>query len=174
MNTYLLSSAGNDAELELAVFRFTLGIPGFDDTYIPRVVGSLGILVLLANHLLGPDTVSDTQVIEHAVSEDGAVAAAPIQGLLATKQISYYLADSAMTVMQTRSEAFAAALAAICIASPTVEARLKELEPGRGRQAAPQQVQGATSIFAITDSVSEEQKQVRLALQFALIHIGHK
>lgn len=55
--------AGNDAELELAVFRFTLGIPGFDDTYIPRVVGSLGLLILLANHLLGPNVVADTQVL---------------------------------------------------------------------------------------------------------------
>lgn len=62
--------------------------------------------------------------------------------------------------MQTRSEIFAAVLATICIASPTIEARLKELEPGRGRQAAPQEVQGATSTFAIADSVSEEQKQV--------------
>lgn len=62
--------------------------------------------------------------------------------------------------MQTRSEILAAALAALCIASPTVEARLKELEPGRGRQAAPQQVQGATSVFAISDAVSDKQKQV--------------
>lgn len=62
--------------------------------------------------------------------------------------------------MQTRSEILAAALAALCIASPTIEARLKELEPGRGRQAAPQQVQGATSVFAISDAVSEKQKQV--------------
>ncbi len=53
---------GSDSELELTVFRFTLGIPGFDDTFIPRVVGSFGILILIANHLLGPDTVSETQV----------------------------------------------------------------------------------------------------------------
>lgn len=45
------------------MFRFTLGIPGFDDTYIPRVVGSLGLLILLANHLLGPNVVADTQVL---------------------------------------------------------------------------------------------------------------
>ena len=52
----------------MAVFRFTLGIPGFDDTLIPRVVGSLGILVLVANHLLGPDIVSATQVLGHVIS----------------------------------------------------------------------------------------------------------
>ncbi len=66
--------------------------------------------------------------------------------------------------MQTRSEIFAAVLATICIASPTIEARLKELEPGRGRQAAPQEVQGAISTFAIADSVLEEQKQVHTHL----------
>lgn len=122
--------AGNDAELELAVFRFTLGIPGFDDTYIPRVVGSLGLLILLANHLLGPNVVADTQ---------------------------------------TRSEVLAAALASLCIASPTIEARLKELEPGRGRQATPQQVQGATSIFAILDDVTEDQKQELAWASYALL-----
>ncbi|DBA96717.1 TPA: hypothetical protein ACH3X1_015559 [Trebouxia sp. C0004] len=122
--------AGSDSELELAVFRFTLGIPGFDDTFIPRVVGSFGILILIANHLLGPDTVSDTQ---------------------------------------TRSEIFAAVLATICIASPAIEARLKELEPGRGRQAAPQQVQGAISTFAIADSVSEDQKQELAWASYALL-----
>ena len=62
--------------------------------------------------------------------------------------------------LQTRSEVMAAILAALCIASPTIESRLKELEPGRGRQAAPQQVQGAASVFAISDAVSEKQKQV--------------
>lgn len=122
--------AGNDTELELAVFRFTLGIPGFDDTLIPRVVGCLGILVLVANHLLGPDIVSATQ---------------------------------------TRSELFAAALATICIASPTIEARLKELEPGRGRQAGSPEVQGAISIFAIADGVPEEQKQELAWASYALL-----
>lgn len=67
--------------------------------------------------------------------------------------------------LQTRSEVLAAILAVLCIASPTIEARLKELEPGRGRQAAPQQVQGAASIFAISDAVSEKQKQVTIHLQ---------
>ncbi|KAL3132696.1 hypothetical protein ABBQ32_009206 [Trebouxia sp. C0010 RCD-2024] len=122
--------AAEDGELELAVFRFTLGIPGFDDTYIPRVVGGFGLLLLLGNHLLGPD---------------------------------------ASAGAQTRSEVLAAVLAALCIASPTIEARLKELEPGRGRQAAPQQVQGATSVFAISDAVSDKQKQELAWASYALL-----
>lgn len=74
--------------------------------------------------------------------------------------------------MQTRSEVLAALLAALCIASPTIEARLKELEPGRGRQATPQQVQGATSVFAISDAISDKQKQVIISM--VLLRGGRK
>ena len=38
---------------EFAVFRFTLGIPGFDDQDIPRVIGLLGTSLLVENHLSG-------------------------------------------------------------------------------------------------------------------------
>ena len=45
---------------DFAVFRFTLGIPGFDDEDIPRVVGLVGASLLVANHLASP-TPSDAQ-----------------------------------------------------------------------------------------------------------------
>ena len=35
------------------MFRFTLGIPGFDDQDIPRVIGLLGTSLLVVNHLSG-------------------------------------------------------------------------------------------------------------------------
>ena len=38
-------------EPDFAVFRFTLGIPGFDDADIPRVLGGLAIVLLVANHI---------------------------------------------------------------------------------------------------------------------------
>jgi len=41
-----------EEELDYAVFRFTLGIPGFDDADLPRVVGALVAAALTANHLL--------------------------------------------------------------------------------------------------------------------------
>lgn len=42
-----------DEDVDVAVFRFTLGIPGFDDRLVPRVVGlALGVL-LVVNHVLG-------------------------------------------------------------------------------------------------------------------------
>ena len=48
-------------DAEIAVFRFTLGIPGFDDALIPRVVGSLGAALLIANHLSDPAQATDAQ-----------------------------------------------------------------------------------------------------------------
>jgi hypothetical protein len=38
-------------EDEFAIFRFTLGIPGFDDEDIPRAVGALGALGLCAKQI---------------------------------------------------------------------------------------------------------------------------
>ncbi|KAG2426849.1 hypothetical protein HYH02_014702 [Chlamydomonas schloesseri] len=50
-----------DDDIDVAVFRFTLGIPGFDDRLIPRVVGfAIGALLVL-NHVLGADPTPDAQ-----------------------------------------------------------------------------------------------------------------
>lgn len=61
------AAAGGPAEPEdadVAVFRFTLGIPGFEDRLVPRVVGALGAALLGANHVLGPSVVPAAQVIQ--------------------------------------------------------------------------------------------------------------
>lgn len=44
------SGGSREEDLDFAVFRFTLGIPGFNDDLIPRVVGLLGLVLLSANH----------------------------------------------------------------------------------------------------------------------------
>jgi hypothetical protein len=50
------TSAGlGDDELDVAVFRFTLGIPGFDDSNIPRVVGAAVALLVAINHAVVAD-----------------------------------------------------------------------------------------------------------------------
>lgn len=41
-----------DDELDVAVFRFTLGIPGFDDSNIPRVVGTVVAALVAINHVI--------------------------------------------------------------------------------------------------------------------------
>ena len=43
--------AAGAEDADIAVFRFTLGIPGFDDAQLPRVVGILGAALLIANNL---------------------------------------------------------------------------------------------------------------------------
>jgi hypothetical protein len=50
-------------DTDIAVFRFTLGIPGFDDALIPRAVGVLGGIGLILNHLFGTSTPSAAQVL---------------------------------------------------------------------------------------------------------------
>lgn len=50
-------------EVDVQVFRFTLGIPGFDDAYIPRVVGFVGGALLTVNHVLSESPVSAAQVM---------------------------------------------------------------------------------------------------------------
>jgi len=51
-------------DLDVAVFRFTLGIPGFDDALVPRVVGAAGAALLAINHFLGlsSSTTPDAQL----------------------------------------------------------------------------------------------------------------
>lgn len=53
MKTLCIASsfAEQDGDAEFAVFRFTFGIPGFDDDLIPRVIGCLGAALLVANHV---------------------------------------------------------------------------------------------------------------------------
>ncbi|CAK0734288.1 hypothetical protein CVIRNUC_000410 [Coccomyxa viridis] len=93
---HLLHARRGIDDAEIAVFRFTLGIPGFDDALIPRVVGSLGAALLIANHLSDPAQATDAQV---------------------------------------RTECLGAVLSALCIATPSIGARLRAAKPGRGRAA---------------------------------------
>lgn len=64
---------------------------------------------------------------------------------------------------QTRAEALGAALAAVAFITPSIEQRLKELEPGRGRAAAAASVPGASSVFALPPDAPEAVKQVHIA-----------
>lgn len=55
-------------DTDIAVFRFTLGIPGFDDALIPRIVGAVGAAGLLLNHIFGTAHPSMAQVLPSSVS----------------------------------------------------------------------------------------------------------
>ena len=92
-------------------------------------------------------------------------AAQPCLHILVPSSVAENFWQLTLHELQATSEVLAVLLAAICIASPTIEARLKELEPGRGRQAAAQQIEGASRVFSITDDLSPDQKQVCLAVE---------
>ena len=63
-------------------------------------------------------------------------------------------------MLQVRAEALGALLAAAAFITPAIEQRLKELQPGRGRQAAASSVEGARSAFALLPTAPDLTKQV--------------
>ena len=71
ITSHLITCAGSN-EPDLAVFRFTLGIPGFDDANIPRVIGVLCLLLLVLNHALGSSSLAPAQVGPGGMLEDAA------------------------------------------------------------------------------------------------------
>lgn len=58
----LLPGGLGDDEVDVAVFRFTLGIPGFDDSNIPRVIGTVVAALVAVNHVLGAQPAPPAQV----------------------------------------------------------------------------------------------------------------
>lgn len=123
------SDDGNDADVELAVFRFTLGIPGFDDALIPRVAGFVGVALLLLNHAL----------------------------------------SGSPSPSQTVTETVGLALAAVGIAAPTLQKRIEEATPGKGRRPAVEDLEGASNAFAIAEQLTQEQRQEAAWASFAII-----
>lgn len=63
----MMSAGAGFEETDIAVFRFTLGIPGFDDALIPRVVGLIGAALLVTNHLLDQSNATSAQVCSLAM-----------------------------------------------------------------------------------------------------------
>jgi len=129
-NTIFSSRSSNGDEVELAVFRFTLGIPGFDDALIPRVVGILVGILLVANRALSAEYVSDSQVLTE------------ILGMI---------------------------LAGMGIAAPTLQKRLEDLTPGKGRKPPLETVMGGSNAFALDDSLSGKMKEEVAWASFCLL-----
>mmetsp|Transcript_5952 Transcript_5952/g.17036 ORF Transcript_5952/g.17036 Transcript_5952/m.17036 type:complete len:345 (+) Transcript_5952:52-1086(+) len=120
----LVRAAAGQDDLDFAVFRFTLGIPGFDDDLIPRVVGVLGAVLLTANHLAA-----------------GSAAGSAALG---------------------RAEALGVAISAVCIATPSIQQRLKQPRPVRGATKA------APAFLLASDLTSMHQVELAWA-SFALM-----
>ncbi|XP_077248583.1 chaperone (DUF2930) isoform X2 [Tasmannia lanceolata] len=57
-----LDDSQESKELNLSVLRFTLGIPGLDESYLPRWIGLAFGSLLLVNHFLGSNSVTPTQL----------------------------------------------------------------------------------------------------------------
>jgi hypothetical protein len=125
------AASDDEGELELAVFRFTLGIPGFDDALIPRVVSVVGLSLLLLNHVLSGEDFGDTR--------------------------------------QSVTEFIGIMLAGVGIAAPTLQKRIEESTPGKGRRAAVENLEGSANVFAISEELTEYQKREAAWSSFAII-----
>ncbi|GAQ87823.1 hypothetical protein KFL_003790110 [Klebsormidium nitens] len=60
-------SSQKEPELDVAVFRFTLGIPGVEDALLPRILGCLVGVLLVGNHLATPAPIADAQLRSEAL-----------------------------------------------------------------------------------------------------------
>lgn len=60
-------------------------------------------------------------------------------------------------------------LVALCVITPEIEERLKQVLPGRGRQQAAEAVEGATRVFSLADSLADGDKRELAWLSFALL-----
>lgn len=65
-----------------------------------------------------------------------------------------------MLHVQARTEALGAALSALCIATPSIGARLRSAQPGRGRTAGAAD-QSSGQVFQIAADVPDDVKTVR-------------
>lgn len=120
----------SNEDVELAVFRFTLGIPGFDDALIPRVVGVLGACLLLINHVVSGESSGPSQTV---------------------------------------TEVLGMVLAGVGIVAPTLQRTIEESTPGKGRRAPVEDLEGSSNVFAISESISEAQKEEAAWASFAVL-----
>lgn len=77
------------------------------------------------------------------------------------------LADLTHVRLQTRAEALGSFLAVVGVFAPTIETRLKELQPGKGRNVGSLSMPGSQSYFALAEDLPDKLKQVCLATSVA-------
>eukprot|EP00955_Chlamydomonas_euryale_P045927 353273-Chlamydomonas_euryale.AAC.20 len=154
--------------MDVAVFRFTLGIPGFEDRMIPRVVSYIGAAGLLVNHIV--TQVSEAQVRTWGSGENVWLRCpgdADCNGGSDTKLLSN-LHCSTLTC-QARAEGLCGALVLILFLVPEIEERILEAQPGRGRIVGSETIAGSTNAFLLDKSLQDKPKQELAWSSYALI-----
>lgn len=178
----LRSHTGGD-ELDFAVFRFTLGIPGFNDDNIPRVIGFLGEALLVVNHVVAGASVTPAQVGARCTAESFVPSALCVVLLFVRTRPEHLLScsffqraaavlcetiDATSSMMaQGRTEALGAFIAALAIATPSVQARLEEMQPGRTQSGGV----GSAGAFMLAADLTEDQRKV-CACRQELLHLA--
>ncbi|PRW61279.1 required for cyt b6 assembly [Chlorella sorokiniana] len=114
---------------------------------------------------------AEVAVFRFTLGSDAADAAVPrvVGGVGAALLLLNHLLGDQPSEAQLRAEALGAALAAVAFVTPTIEQRLKEIQPGRGRQAAAASVPGAGSVFALQPGLPDGLKQELAWASYALL-----
>jgi hypothetical protein len=71
-----------------------------------------------------------------------------------------------------RAEFLTITLAVLCLVAPELEARLREVGPGRGRASGAAQVEGAAQLFAIADGLPDAAKKVSVSVRVLNCLVG--
>ena len=140
---------------DFAVFRFTLGIPGFDDEDIPRVVGIVGAALLVVNHLASSNP-SEAQVRSRANRADAPISASSCPSRPRRPDRPYPDPPTPLSSQsQARTETVGAILAAACIVTPSFGRRLNENAAINGGTL---DVAGGDQVFAIAPGLSDAER----------------
>lgn len=101
------TSSSSSRSLDVSFFRFTLGIPGFDDSDLPRVLGiAFGAIVLL-NHFLTADSITAAQWRSELVGLCNAILSINLPSI--GRSLNGGTSTSAATSMSTSRQIFALA-----------------------------------------------------------------
>ena len=140
---------------DFAVFRFTLGIPGFDDEDIPRVVGIVGAALLVVNHLASSNP-SEAQVRSRANRADAPISASSCPSRPRRPDRPYPDPPTPLSSQsKARTETVGAILAAACIVTPSFGRRLNENAAINGGTL---DVAGGEQVFAIAPGLSDAER----------------
>ena len=114
------SAADDDADFDISVFQFTLGIPGIPDEQIPRILGSVTCALLALNHVAS-DVVDGAQARSELVAAilGATCIALPTLNRMINFNNSSILSQAERTVPDTREVFF--------LADGEAEATLREL-----------------------------------------------
>ena len=150
-----------DDEMDVAVFRFTLGIPGFEDRFIPGVVAGLGAALLGINHLFSIGAQAAPTV---ALGSAELICGALVLTLALVPEIEERLREALPG--RKKRQVMIGCSWIVASMHPMLKLSATSAIPhsnhfiGRGRLSTAANIAGATNAFLLDKKLSDKAKQV--------------